>query len=149
RAGRHRYPQVHRRSRQLRTGRQGNQAMTRAISRDSFNELKQYLGVYLQQGRVILDADWNEGQDIMAGMARRLGQDAFRDGVVGEGFDIRPVVPMPWGSQYQFAMFQYELVTGQGGLPFLFNFPSTQPLDAFDSMDGWALSPSGGKLRLC
>ena len=123
--------------------------MTRAISRDSFNELKQYLGVYLQQGRVILDADWNEGQDIMAALARRLGQDAFRDGVVAEGFEIRPVIPMPWGSLYQFALFQCPLVNGQAGLPFLFNFPSTQPFDAFDSMDNWALSPSGGKLRLC
>ena len=33
--------------------------MTRAISRDSFDELKQYIGVHLQQGRVILDSDWN------------------------------------------------------------------------------------------
>ena len=44
--------------------------MTRAISRESFDELKNYLGVYLQQGRPILDADWNENQDIAVAALR-------------------------------------------------------------------------------
>ena len=115
--------------------------MTRAISRDSFNELKQYLGVHLQQGRVILDSDWNEGQDIMANLARRLGQDAFGEGVLDEGFEILPVVPI---SDTQ-ALFRS--VYFQGGLPLLFRFPLAQPFDAFESVDGWTLS-GPGKLRL-
>jgi hypothetical protein len=118
--------------------------MTRAISRDSFYELKQYLGVHLQQGRAILDADWNEAQDIMATLAQRLGQNAFRDGVLNEGFEIDPVMPVPWGS-----FLTFEQVFGHGGLPFLFNFPQGQPFDAFDAIDNWAL-PNGaaGKLRI-
>src|SRR5262249_28078057 len=113
-----------------------------AISRDSFNELKQYIGVHLQQGRVILDSDWNEAQDIMATLARRLGQDAFHDGILNDGFEIQPVIPVGTGELHRFA-FNYTLA----GLPFLLRFPSTPPLDAFDSMDGWALS-GPGKLRI-
>ena len=112
--------------------------MTRAISRDSFSERKQYLGVHLQQGRVILDSDWNESQDIMSTLARRLGHDAFGDGVLNSGFDIQPALPGPWdGDGYN-----YE----QGGLPFLQNFSSAAPFDALDSATGWQLS-GAGKLR--
>lgn len=114
--------------------------MTRAISRDSFNELKQYLGVHLQQGRVILDSDWNEGQDIMANLVRRLGQDAFGDGVLDEGFEILPMIPPGAGGPN-------DLVYLQAGLPLLFRFPLAAPFDAFESLDGWALS-GPGKLRL-
>lgn len=114
--------------------------MTRAISRNSFNELKQYLGVHLQQGRVILDADWNEAQDILATLIRRLGQDALRDGVLNEGFDIVPVLAGPWDRD------RYETMQHQLGLPFSLRFPQSAPLDALDSTDGWALSTTG-KLR--
>lgn len=115
--------------------------MTRSISRDSFNESKQYLGVHLQQGRVILDSDWNEGQDIMATLAQRLGQDAFGDGVLGEGFEIQPVIPSPWISDGVYANTYI-----QAGLPVAQRFPPTAPFDAFDSTEGWALSGQG-KLR--
>jgi Putative Ig domain len=117
--------------------------MTRAISRDSFNELKQYLGVHLQQGRVILDSDWNEAQDIMATLARRLGQDEFGDGVLGEGFEIQPVMPSPWRPISQDL---FEISYFQGHLPTSLRFPPTAPFDAFESMDGWALTGTG-KLR--
>lgn len=112
--------------------------MTRAISRDSFSELKQYLGVHLQQGRVILDSDWNESQDIMATLARRLGHDAFGDGILNNGFDIQATLPGPWDGP----VFNYE----QGGLPFLQRFPAGAPFDALDATTGWQLS-AAGKLR--
>ena len=32
------------------------------ISRDTFDARKRYAGVVMQQGRVLLDADWNEQQ---------------------------------------------------------------------------------------
>jgi hypothetical protein len=114
--------------------------MTRAISRDSFDELKQYIGVHLQQGRVILDSDWNEGQDIMATLAARLGQDAFGDGVIRDGFEIRPVLPAAALDRDASALLDL------GGIPALQIGPP-QPLDALDSVTGWTLS-GPGKLRV-
>ena len=69
--------------------------MATAISRDSFNELKNYLGVYLQQGRVILDSDWNENQDIAVSFLRRLSREALGEGSPNRGFAIDPVFPPP------------------------------------------------------
>lgn len=116
--------------------------MTRAISRDSFNESKQYVGVHLQQGRPILDADWNEGQDIMATLTRRAAEDAIGDGVVNDGFEILPATPGPWdnGGTYEFNYFR-------GGAPLLQRFPQSPPFDAFDTADLWTLSTTPGKLR--
>jgi hypothetical protein len=34
------------------------------FSRDTFDKLKHYVGVRLQQGVPIVDADWNELEDI-------------------------------------------------------------------------------------
>jgi len=118
--------------------------MTRAISRDSFSEFKQYLGVYLQQGRVLLDSDWNEGQDIMSTLARRLGQDTFGDGFLDEGFDIQPVIPTPW---QPYPVDVYQQSYQQGLLPVSARFPPNAPFDAFESKDGWAVEGSGN-LRL-
>src|SRR6185503_19524608 len=69
--------------------------MSRAISRESFNELKNYLGVYLQQGRVILDSDWNESQDITLSALRRLNREALGEGSPNRGFAIDPAFPPP------------------------------------------------------
>ncbi|MDQ2676382.1 MAG: DUF6519 domain-containing protein, partial [Actinomycetota bacterium] len=49
--------------------------MKTQISRDSFNSDKRYSGVYLQQGRMITDADWNEETEI----SRRRLDDALAD----------------------------------------------------------------------
>ncbi len=113
--------------------------MTRAISRNSFDERKQYIAVHLQQGRVILDADWNEGQDIMAKLAARLGQDAFGDGVAHDGFEISSLWPASAEDPESTDSFE------SGGLSTLRRFPP-KPFDALDSTDGWALS-APGKLR--
>jgi hypothetical protein len=53
--------------------------MKNQISRDSFHPEQHYSGVYLQQGRMILDADWNELSDIQK--ARLM--DALRDAISG------------------------------------------------------------------
>lgn len=49
--------------------------MKTQISRDSFDRDKRYSGVYLQQGRMITDADWNEETEI----SRRRLDDALAD----------------------------------------------------------------------
>ncbi len=53
--------------------------MKTQISRDSFQRENRYSGVYLQQGRMILDADWNELTDIEK---ERLA-DALRHAIAG------------------------------------------------------------------
>lgn len=53
--------------------------MKNQVSRDSFHPARHYSGVYLQQGRMILDADWNELTDIEK--ARLV--EALRDAISG------------------------------------------------------------------
>ncbi len=53
--------------------------MKTQISRDSFQPEQRYSGVYLQQGRMLTDADWNELTDIEK--ARLV--DALRDAISG------------------------------------------------------------------
>ncbi len=50
------------------------------FSRDTFNKLKHYVGVRLQQGVPIVDADWNEQEDI-----RKYELQAFLKWFVGDG----------------------------------------------------------------
>src|SRR3954469_8342775 len=50
------------------------------ISKDKFDALKRYVGVRLQQGVPIVDADWNELED-----ARRFELRAFLKWYVGDG----------------------------------------------------------------
>ena len=61
--------------------------MKTQISRDSFQPGQNYSGVYLQQGRMILDADWNEFTDIQK--ARLV--DALRDAISGLQTEKGPV----------------------------------------------------------
>ena len=49
--------------------------MTADFSRNTFDPRKHYSDVLLQQGRVQLDADWNEQQSINAHRRERLGID--------------------------------------------------------------------------
>jgi hypothetical protein len=126
--------------------------MTRGISRNSFNELKQYLSVHLQQGRAILDSDWNEAQDILATLSRRLGQDTLGDGVVGSGFEVLPVIPTPWGSPavptFLTTSGLFDQSYAQGHLPTSTRFPPPGAAsEPFESLDGWTISGTG-KMRL-
>jgi hypothetical protein len=50
------------------------------FSRDTFDKLKHYVGVRLQQGVPVLDADWNEMEDI-----RKYELEAFLKWFVGNG----------------------------------------------------------------
>ncbi len=60
------------------------------ISRDSFRPEQGYTSVRLQQGRVHLDADWNEQQDI-----RAYEQEAVQAAYLG---GARGSTPRPRGS---------------------------------------------------
>lgn len=142
--------------------------MSRSISREGFNELKNYLGVYLQQGRVILDSDWNENQDIAVSFLRRLNREALGEGSPNTGFYISPVIPeMPSFAlesldtsgmdkkqakgavvgafiQDLFSAMLYLLV---GPILFFLSFPGEE-LEGFESLQGWLLNSSQGKLRI-
>jgi hypothetical protein len=141
--------------------------MTRAISRDSFDELKNYLGVYLQQGRVVLDADWNEGQDIALSLLRRLTREAVGEGSPNVGFAISPAFPPPLtvpdiqlnvGGDPIAVIAQLlgicivDLITVMmefifGSVPFFLSFPGFK-LDDFEAESGWTLASPQGRLRL-
>jgi hypothetical protein len=142
--------------------------LTRAISRESFSEINNYLGVYLQQGRPILDADWNENQDIAVSFMRRLGRETLGDGSPNRGFAIDPVLPPPpslllesvdtSGMTPEEALAAIigacfaDLVTLSmylifGPLLFFLDVPGEE-LDGFESLDGFELSSPQGQLRI-
>ena len=142
--------------------------MTRAISRESFDELNNYLGVYLQQGRAILDADWNENQDIAVSFMRRIGQEALGDGSPNRGFAIDPVLPPPpslllqqvdtSGMSFEEAIKAIagacfaDLITLVlylifGPILFFLNFPGAR-LESFESLHGFESSSPQGQLRI-
>ena len=142
--------------------------MSRAISRESFNELKNYLGVYMQQGRVILDSDWNENQDIAVSFTRRMGREALGDGSPNRGFAIDPVFPPPPSlilNQVNTTGLGLNEAIGAiigacladllslmlymifGPLLFFLDFPGDS-IDDFETVNGWALSSPQGKIRI-
>ena len=141
--------------------------MTQSISRDSFNELKNYLGVYLQQGRVILDADWNENQDIFVSFLRRSTREALGDGSPNKGFAIDAIFPptpelllskiTPTGDLGQDLGQIAAACVGDllsliftfifGPLLFFLNFPGAK-LEDFESLQGFGLSSPQGTLRI-
>lgn len=59
--------------------------MKSQISRDSFQPGQHYSGVYLQQGRMILDADWNELTDIQKASLVAALRDAISGTLVTGG----------------------------------------------------------------
>ncbi|MCE9672839.1 Ig domain-containing protein [Myxococcus stipitatus] len=142
--------------------------MSRSISREDFKELKNYLGVYLQQGRVLLDSDWNENQDIAVSFLRRLNREALGEGSPNSGFNISPVFPPPptlllenldtSGKTFEEAisailgtcladMLNLLLYLVFGPLLFFLNFPGKK-LDDMESLQGLTLSSPQGRLRI-
>ena len=142
--------------------------MSRAISRETFNELKNYLGVYMQQGRVILDSDWNENQDIAVSFTRRMGREALGDGSPNRGFAIDPVFPPPPSlilSQLDTTGLDFNEAIGAiigacladllslmlymifGPLLFFLDFPGDS-IDNFETVNGWTLSSPQGRIRI-
>jgi hypothetical protein len=69
--------------------------MSRAVSREDFDELKDYREVHLQQGRVVLDSDWNESQHITSSLLRRLSLESLGEGTPNRGFMIDRIFPIP------------------------------------------------------
>ncbi len=59
--------------------------MKSEISRHSYRAAKRFSGVYLQQGRMITDADWNEMVDVQRALIRNVGDDAIGSGVPRDG----------------------------------------------------------------
>ncbi len=67
--------------------------MSGDYSRDSFDALRDYAGVFLQQGRAVLDSDWNEMVEmferrIRTGTVDTIGRAAVPRETI-EGFEIR------------------------------------------------------------
>ena len=61
--------------------------MTRDLSRETFDPLKHFSRVLLQQGSVQRDADWNEQAAILMHLVRRLAASVFPEGG-GRGFGV-------------------------------------------------------------
>jgi hypothetical protein len=59
--------------------------MKTQISRDTFAPLRHYSGVQLQQGRMIVDADWNELSDIVRDRLESGLDDAISSGAPRTG----------------------------------------------------------------
>jgi len=60
-------------------------------SRNTFDEARHFSAVLMQQGRVQLDADWNEQRDVMTHYLRALAADVIGPhGGSGDSFDIQP-----------------------------------------------------------
>jgi hypothetical protein len=142
--------------------------MTEAISRDGFDELKNYLGVYLQQGRALLDSDWNENQDIAVSFLRRLTGESVGQGSPNTGFRIDPVFPPPPSlvlDQVDTSGMSFEDAMGAiigaciadilliglymmfGPILFFLNFPGDE-LERFESLTGFGLDSTQGTLRI-
>ena len=73
---------------------------TTDLSRSAFDPAKRYAGVQMQQGRVILDSDWNEAGAIAAESARRALLDVVGPhGTQDDGFRIQhPTVDAATGT---------------------------------------------------
>jgi hypothetical protein len=60
-------------------------------SRNTFDPARHFSGVLMQQGRVQLDADFNEQRDVITHYLRALATDVIgRHGGTGSSFDIQP-----------------------------------------------------------
>lgn len=57
-------------------------------SRFSFDELKRYVSMLKEQGKVVLDDEFNVAQEILHTLLRRTTQDGWGDGAVGNGWKV-------------------------------------------------------------
>lgn len=71
--------------------------MSGDTSRDTYHPGDGFLGVYLEQGAPLVDADVNEAQDIQWHRARQIARDAGLVGTSGRTFRIDPVEPCDAG----------------------------------------------------
>ncbi len=92
--------------------------MSRAVSREGFDELKNYLGVYMQEGRVVVDSDWNEAQHITSSLLKRLSREAMGDGSPNRGFLVDRIFPIPMeelAADIEAAMTEVDPTDSEGG----------------------------------
>jgi hypothetical protein len=91
------------------------------ISRFLFQPQKRYSGVRMQQGRVILDSDWNESERIDDEEARRtLVETVCANGTPNEGFFVQEVTnatvtePPVLGEEFPPTKETYDFALGSG-----------------------------------
>jgi hypothetical protein len=113
------------------------------FSRDSYDRQRAFSRVLMQQGRVSLDADWNEQSALMLAQSRALAADLLGRGAGPDhccGFEIRTVkgdiLLLP--GRYYVGGIAVELGAGmlysaQPGYP----FDDATRIEAFHDKDGW------------
>ncbi len=62
--------------------------MSEHISRNTYRSSNGFLGVFIEEGAPIVDADWNEAQDIQWNLIRTVARDAQLVGSRGETFKV-------------------------------------------------------------
>ena len=58
------------------------------IARVSFDELRHFVGVFHQMGRLPLESDFNEQTELMLRMVQRVAGDAMQTGSPNDGFRV-------------------------------------------------------------
>ncbi|MGH7616426.1 MAG: DUF6519 domain-containing protein, partial [Gemmatimonadaceae bacterium] len=58
------------------------------IARTSFDELNHYVGVFHQMGRLPLESDFNEQNDLVMRLMQRFAGDAVHTGSSNDGFRV-------------------------------------------------------------
>jgi hypothetical protein len=103
--------------------------MSEDISRFLFQPEKRYSSVRMQQGRVVLDSDWNEGERINAEETRRiLVETVCANGTPNDGFSVKDVTRAE--STYDFALGDGSFYLG--GLRFEINSKAERFLSQAD-----------------
>ena len=64
--------------------------MTQRTSRDNYSPSWGYLGVYLEEGAPLVDAEWNAAQDIQWHLRGELARSLGLEGAAGDA--LRPVL---------------------------------------------------------
>ena len=109
---------------------------TQDISRAAFDPRKRYAGVHVQQGRVILDEDFNEGERIASEDARRERLDVIGpQGSPDDGFSVLNGRLGPQGDM------DFDILAGTlylGGLRL-----SNESVEPFAAQGDWLQQPAG------
>lgn len=64
--------------------------MKQPVSRNSFDQRRGYLGVYLQEGAPFVDASWNEAIDVQSSLLRGAIADSGLEGTAGIELRVEP-----------------------------------------------------------
>jgi hypothetical protein len=108
--------------------------MKQPVSRTSFDRLRGYLGVYLQEGAPFVDAPWNESSDIHAALLREAVEDAGLEGAAGDELRIDPIPDEEGQALRNLVIRGGEGRFYCGGLPV--RWPESRSIDAQDIFQG-------------